>query len=621
MADDFQVKQSSSSSGAYGLGGAAIGGLGAGYAAHHFTKPKYGSYDDIIKEAKDSTDFSSKIEKAEGDEKKFLEEAKKIAGKRTEAEADFDKQFSAWKEKNPNTEKIETEDYKKLVQAEKDAQTAVDKKKNELVEAKIKDIKANGNVEKITIDEALNKKAKQIAELTKYYETQKAKGADADKLNKISERVKTAQKEADELATKLADKLNYGKLTGEALDNKKKEVADAYKLGIQDRVTQKLKRFDAPLLSEDAKLLKDYNSNKKIMSDLKVSYEKELKEFGKIIGKDLSVNYEDAHSLELMNNKAVALRNKQQTYVDTLTKLQDAYKKVSEGHTSSDFSWRTFFENLKKLGTGEAIDPSVKDIKAQLEKYLKDNKILDENDKKAVKRLINGEINEANIKQALDGAKNKVDSIDKQIDKINDIVKKGKDGVKETNRIKAAMQKRGVYVKDGELIDKKTGNKVKPTPNPAEKPAQVKLPKGVDVPKDVKVDYTSKVAKNMTEEEIKKQAEASIKESQYQAEADVLKNAKNAREEAYKGLKDGEKLSDNALVEKFCKDKGYESKTKFADKAVEDAQNKFKNEFKQWFERRHGFAEGASWKIAGVAAAGALVLGGLASLMAPKDNA
>lgn len=623
MADDFQVKQSSSSSGAYGLGGAVVGGVGAGWAANHFTKPKYGSYEELIAEKQDS--FDKKIQAAEGEDKKFLEEAKKVAGKRADAEADFDKQFNEWKEKNPSTAKAETDDYKKLVQEEKDAETKLTNKKNELIDAKVKSIKANAGtekVEKLSIEEALNRKAKQIAELTKWYETQKAKGADSEKLKSITAKVTAAEKEAEELAAKLAEKIDYGKLKDEALDNKKKEVANAYKLAIKDRVAQKLKRFDAPLVSEDAKLLNDFKANQAQMKELEASFQRELKELGKIIDKDLSVNWKDSHSLELMNNRANAVGKKQKQYVDALTKLQEAYNKVAENKSASgEFNWSTFFENLKKLGTGEGLEGSVQDVKTQLEKYLKENKTLDANEQKAIKRLINGEINEASIKEALDAAKEKQNTIINQINKLNQIVDKGVIGEEETGRIKQAMKERGVYVKNGELIEKATGNKVKQAPNPAETPAKAKLPKGVNVPKDVKIDYTTKTAANLTDDEIKKQAEAAIKESDYKAEADALKKAKEAREAAYKNLKDGEKLTNKQLQEAFCKEKGYESKAKFTEKAVKDAESTFKKDFKQWLERRHGFEGATGWKIAGVAAAGALILGGIASALAPKNKA
>ena len=97
----------------------------------------------------------------------------------------------------------------------------------------------------------------------------------------------------------------------------------------------------------------------------------------------------------------------------------------------------------------------------------------------------------------------------------------------------------------------------------------------------MKIDYTTKTAANLTDDEIKKQAEAAIKESDYKAEADAVKKAKEAREAAYKNLEDGEKLTDKQLQEAFCKEKGYESITKYAEKAYKDAESTFKKDFKQ----------------------------------------
>jgi len=133
MADDFQVKQSSSSSGAYSLGGAVLGGFGAGVAANKFTKPKYGSYEDLIKEAKDSTDFSSKIDKAEGEEKDFLTQAKEIAGKEKTVGEQWDAELKEYLEKNKDGKPIEDDAYKALVEKQTAAEKALTDKRAALL--------------------------------------------------------------------------------------------------------------------------------------------------------------------------------------------------------------------------------------------------------------------------------------------------------------------------------------------------------------------------------------------------------------------------------------------------------------------------------------------------------
>ena len=136
MADDFQVKQSSSNSGAYALTGGALGALGGYAGARYLTKPKYGSYQEIIKEAKDSTDFSSKIEKAEGEEKTFLQAAKDMAAKEKAAEDKWKNEFQTYYESHKEGV-VETDEYKKLVEAKNNAEKALNEKKAELEKVEI----------------------------------------------------------------------------------------------------------------------------------------------------------------------------------------------------------------------------------------------------------------------------------------------------------------------------------------------------------------------------------------------------------------------------------------------------------------------------------------------------
>ena len=93
MSDDFQVKQSSSSSGAYGLTGGVIGAAAGGFGSYHFTKPKYGTYDDLIAEKQDS--FESKLKGADGEDKKFLDAVNDLRNAKTKAEEEYEAAIKA----------------------------------------------------------------------------------------------------------------------------------------------------------------------------------------------------------------------------------------------------------------------------------------------------------------------------------------------------------------------------------------------------------------------------------------------------------------------------------------------------------------------------------------------
>ena len=80
-----------------------------------------------------------------------------------------------------------------------------------------------------------------------------------------------------------------------------------------------------------------------------------------------------------------------------------------------------------------------------------------------------------------------------------------------------------------------------------------------------------------------------------------------------------EDLTREQLAE-FAKSKGVKDKEEFLNNSVKEKTEKFAKDFEAQFKRKWGFAEHTNWKIAGAAAAGAVVLGGLFSLFAPKNK-
>lgn len=80
MAEDFQIQQgvnSQTTSPVYGLTGTVLGAGGTYYGLNKLTKPKYGSYEELLSEAKDS--FDKKVQNAtEENDKKFLNKVEEI---------------------------------------------------------------------------------------------------------------------------------------------------------------------------------------------------------------------------------------------------------------------------------------------------------------------------------------------------------------------------------------------------------------------------------------------------------------------------------------------------------------------------------------------------------------
>ena len=124
MSDDLQVKQgvnTQSGSGGYGLTGGVLGATASGLGAYYLTKPKYGTYSDIIAETKDS--FEKKYTDVPEKDKNFIDATKEFLGKKDSILADYEAKFNTYKAAHEN-DRVQTEKYKELLNkltSEKDA--------------------------------------------------------------------------------------------------------------------------------------------------------------------------------------------------------------------------------------------------------------------------------------------------------------------------------------------------------------------------------------------------------------------------------------------------------------------------------------------------------------------
>ena len=130
MSDELTIQpqvQQKSNAVPYAAGGAIIGGLAGALSPVGVTKPKYASYEDILKESEDT--FKSQIEKG-GEAKGVWEAAKEHAEKVKNAEAEYDKKVQEIKDANktvagtlPETEqaakdlKLAQENYNKALES------------------------------------------------------------------------------------------------------------------------------------------------------------------------------------------------------------------------------------------------------------------------------------------------------------------------------------------------------------------------------------------------------------------------------------------------------------------------------------------------------------------------
>lgn len=137
MSDELTIQpqvQQKSNAVPYAAGGAIIGGLAGALSPVGVTKPKYASYEDILKESEDT--FKSQIEKG-GEAKGVWEAAKEHAEKVKNAEAEYDKKVQEIKDANTSKAGALPEDNLVAKQL-KDAQTKYDAELKKLVQAEEK---------------------------------------------------------------------------------------------------------------------------------------------------------------------------------------------------------------------------------------------------------------------------------------------------------------------------------------------------------------------------------------------------------------------------------------------------------------------------------------------------
>lgn len=98
MSDELAIQQQKQGSATpYALGGAVLGGVAGAFSPVGVTRPKYSSFEDILKESEDT--FSKEIEKG-GDNKGFWETAKSHVDKVKNAEKEYEEKVAQIKEQS-----------------------------------------------------------------------------------------------------------------------------------------------------------------------------------------------------------------------------------------------------------------------------------------------------------------------------------------------------------------------------------------------------------------------------------------------------------------------------------------------------------------------------------------
>lgn len=724
MADELQIQQGSSST-PYAFTGATIGAIGGGLGAHYLTKPKYGSYDDIIREAKDSTDFSSKIEKAEGKEKEFLTAAKELAGKEAAAGTEYDQNLEKYINDHKEGVPQESEDFKKQAQdlenKKKAAQTKAEeklranntgeltdaqKKVQETLNNKIKGIESTKSkyiADRQKAIDAFNKEllkpaksytytefgkkikaegntVEQIAQVKKSFETMcdsieehlkdknfkkgselqfiPDKGPDKGKLvtrvpqdahelklakqyfnkqyNTLLNSIFPGVKDA-ELRTALmndgVEAIQNARAIGDSIDARKAHIAKQHTELVNAEATLNNKAEITRVVGDaakkapkDSKIAKDFATYTTRDFEAEISALDPVKDKTKIADlRRIQANLEQSitgHYNTLMQSDIAAKTkdlNTQNIYKDILR--SEELINTNNGRTRN--AWQKIgFKIGEWLGIpprylNAAENSELQEIGERLKQVKEDLKAANGGDAAKAEAEFDKLVNDAS-RTTIANADAEVKKLQGEVDTLNKAITdraKAQKTIKDINKEVEAIAGKGArFNAAGEIILADGKTKFSPT-------TAFKLPVEVSAPVSdayvTKLENTiNKLKANMpnatqyTDEQI-------VQMAKEQVEKDLADEIK-ALEDARNKLPKGEAKTPEVLKAEYIKEHG--EKTDYVNKAVEDAKSTFKKDFKSWLERKWGFAEHANWKIAGVAVAGAAVVGAIASAFAPKNN-
>lgn len=570
----------------YALGGAAVGALGGYGVAHYTTKPKYESFEDLVKEKQD--DFEKSVKEASDDMKSVYEDAKSAREAGEKAGKEWESKWAAAKEANKNGI-VPDENYAKLEKDLADAKNAVETKRTELINKEIEVLKKNNTTApsgKTSIYGALEDSAKNLS-----------------KASDVAERKQYAQK-AEELAKNIAEKMEYAGTEAE-IKAAKEKVANTYSQYIQE-LAQYNEYNNAK--SGLPKNVKDYLTALKNRSTTAETAKAEIKK-SFLIMKDLTgQNIENIYDSNPLNAKYTIKRHAdlEKKHLKTLKELENKLEGLVANGKQLSLKER-IAAAVQVVFDGKL--PSTKDPQAELQKYING---LEKSQKAQFEKIINGDITIDSVKNAIKNSENKLNSlkqawnnIDIQKGKIENAKKELVDALNDVQKDfkgKIRITEDGKVYENGKLVKHKNtlkGVGVKP---------QLQLPKGVNIPEGLQIEYGNNVIQ-YTEEQLKQKATEAVKDSALKAELDAQKLAQNALDNAKKELPKVEVKSEEQLLKEFIEKHGDK------EKVIKEAGEQYKEKLKALFEKKI-----SNKKLAAYLAGGAAIVGTLGYMMAPKNK-
>ncbi|MBR6126895.1 hypothetical protein IKQ21_04340, partial [bacterium] len=540
---------------------------------------------------------------------------------KTTENAKFQTEFEAFKAANGAVTVNETDEYKKLVQTAKEKQQALTAKKESLIADEIKKLQAKPAETRVAeIYEAINHNAKETAKAVSYYEKLKNdKSADPKRVQAALDKLHRREKEGEELAAKIAEKLKYTGI-GKAADDQKKAAKETYHQYIKDKVTKNMQKIDTPALdSTETAMVKEYTKRLNAVNAENEAFEKALGDIAEIRG--MKKNKITIDSVRNQSFIASQYETKQIRRLEALkTALQEANVNVNaQSGNIADYviKGKIGVKDVELLVNGK-VTPTLKD---EIKKYMD---TLTENDRKVLEKILNGDITEENINKAIEVSTKRQQTLYSagQIIQNHDanIEQLTRDANEQLAAIRTQVNDTKAYVKEGVLYNQK-GEVIKTA---GRRPAQnlkveIQLPKGVIMPENgVQIEYQVGGSK-LSAEELKEAALKNIKEESYKVEQEAFNAAEAARKTAYEKL-DKTTADEAEQLSKFLKEKcgGAASQEEYVAKQIESKKASFIEKYGKQLESKLG--KNAGWKLAAITAGGVLLGGLIGKLIAPKGD-
>lgn len=564
MTEDYAIKQGPSST-PYLLGGAVVGG-GAG-AALGAWKPgwakeggKYASYEDLLKESKDS--FQSSMEGVDEDLKTKAQKAWQ-AGQ--DAGADYDKKLAEYQETNKGGEVVKDDNYKKLEADLEAKKSAVEAKRQELINAEVEKLKATNagsTAGETTANKILKGKVDKLNKASEQLETLIAKNASKEEIATARANVQKIEKEIDSFAKELVEKLKF-EGTEKEIKAAKEDAVKTINQYVHDKAQAKnLGRAGAgqpqlvrDLVAQDkaietAKNLKEISYDK--LAELTGKSKDDIRKLADI---DLARTVKRNEDIEKRNVKLLK---------DTLAK----FKATSAGAKDVEIGLKEILGLF--LGKKIVIKPGETEVDA-VKKAMEG---LTENQQKVLSKLVKEGVSEESLNEAIKASEARINALGEAYDGVHN----AESAVKKANIEKAKIKNKikskfgaDANVRDGILYKGK-----KPYTAPVEKPIDFKL--NIEGQKLEDIKFSRPATTALTEEQIAQKAKEAITDEALKAEIEAQKAAQTALDEAGAKLAKTEGKTVEQLAKEFVEKNGSK------EDAIKKATEGFKDDVKKLFE-------------------------------------